>query len=149
MRAKTLAPGAALLALSNLVAVAPLRAEVLITAREAKLPDYVISERGVMLGPKVVVVSPARDAGVVKSPFSLVIRFVPRDGVPVDLNSLVVTYLRSPPVDLTERVKAFLTSSGITMPQAETPPGDHRIHDEIKDVDGRLGGTEFSIDAAP
>lgn len=44
MRAKTLAPGAALLALSNLVAMAPLRAEVLITAREAKLPDYPANE---------------------------------------------------------------------------------------------------------
>jgi hypothetical protein len=149
MRTKTLAAGAAFLALPFLGAVAPSRADVLITEREAKLPDADVRARGPMLGPKVIVVSPARDARAVKSPFALVIRFEGRDGVQVDLNSLIVTYEKSPPVDLTERVKEFLTSSGIAMPQAETPPGDHRIHVEIKDVDGRLGGTEFSIDAAP
>jgi len=149
MRTKIVAAGAALLALSNLVAAAPGRAEVLITPREAKLPDADKRERGPMLGPKVLLVSPTRDAKSVKSPFSLTIRFEPRDGVAVDLNSLVVTYEKSPPVDLTERLREFLTPDGIAMPQAETPPGDHRIHVEIKDVDGRLGGTEFSIDAAP
>ena len=149
MRAKKLATGAALLGLTILAAGAPARADTLITEREAKLPDADVRARGPMLGPKVIVVSPARDAGAVKSPFALVIRFEGRDGVQVDLNSLVVTYEKSPPVDLTERVKEFLTSSGIAMPQAETPSGDHRIHVEIKDVEGRLGGTEFSIDAAP
>ncbi len=90
-----------------------------------------------------------RGAGAIKSPFPLTIEFQSRDGVPVDLNSLVVTYEKTPPVDLTERVKAYLSPTGISMPQAETPPGKHYIHVEIKYVDGRLGGTEFSIDAAP
>lgn len=35
------------------------------------------------------------------------------------------------------------------MPKAEVPPGGHKIYIEIRDVDGRPGGTEFSIDAAP
>ncbi len=127
----------------------PALADVLITARESRLPDADKRERGPMMGPRVMVSWPARGASAVTSPFPLAIKFESRDGVPVDLNSLVVTYEKSPPVDLTERVKAYLSPTGISMPQAETPPGKHFIHVEIKDVNGRLGGTEFSIDAAP
>jgi hypothetical protein len=128
---------------------APVLADVLITPREARLPDADKRERGVMSGPKVLLKSPSRDATGIKSPFALIIKFETRDGVPVDLNSLVVTYEKAPPVDLTERVKAYLSPTGITMPQAETPPGEHRLHIEIKDVNGRLGGAEFSIVAMP
>jgi hypothetical protein len=127
----------------------PVLAEVLITPREAKLPNADLRARGAMSGPRVSLTSPSRDATSVKSPFALTIKFESRDGVPVDLNSLVVTYEKAPPVDLTERVKAYLTPTGITMPQAETPPGEHRLHIEIKDVNGRLGGAEFSIVAVP
>jgi|HubBroStandDraft_6_1064221.scaffolds.fasta_scaffold381003_1 hypothetical protein len=123
--------------------------EVLITSREAKLPDADKRERGPLSGPRVLLLSPARDATNVKSPFALTIKFESRDGVPVDLNTLVVTYEKSPPVDLTERVNAYLSPTGIAMPQAETPPGEHRLHIEIKDVNGRLGATEFSITATP
>jgi len=149
IQAKALAARVAVLGLIGLFATGPLRADVLITEREAKLPNDDTLTRGVMPGPKVLLVSPARDAGAVKPSFDLEIRFESRDGVKVDLNSLVVTYKKTPPVDLTERVKDFLTPAGISMPDAEVPPGDHKIYIEIKDVDGRTGGAEFSIDAAP
>jgi hypothetical protein len=138
---------ASLVLLAVVGVAAPSHAETLITPREAKLPNADVRDRGPLQGPKVLLVSPARDAGAVKSPFALVIKFEGRDGVPVDLNSLVVTYEKAPPVDLTERVKAFLSPTGISMSDAETPSGEHRIHIEIKDVNGRLGGTEFSINA--
>jgi hypothetical protein len=137
------------LMLALLCAIAHAHADVLITPREAGLPDADKRERGAMQGPRVMLIAPPRGAVAVKSPFALTIKFESRDGVPVDLNSLVVTYEKAPPVDLTERVKAYLTPSGIAMPEAETPPGEHRIHIEIKDVNGRLGGAEFSIDATP
>jgi hypothetical protein len=137
------------LILGLLCATSAAHADVLITAREAKLPDADKRDRGTLPGPRVLLAAPLRNAGAVKSPFALTIKFEPRDGVPVDLNSLVVIYEKSPIVDLTERVKAYLTPSGIAMPEAEAPPGDHRIHIEIKDVNGRLGGSEFTIETAP
>jgi hypothetical protein len=132
-----------------LVGAQPLRAEVLITPTEARLPNSDQHDRGPMLGPKVMLVSPARDARGVKSPFALELRFEARDGAKLDLDSLSVTYEKTPEVDLTERVKDFLTPTGILMPVAEAPPGAHVIHVEIKDVNGRLGGTEFTLDTAP
>jgi hypothetical protein len=140
---------AALLALAAAMDRAPASADVLITVREAKLPDADARGRGPTFGPKVVLVSPPRDAKSIHSPFPLEIRFEPRDGVPVDLGTLVLTYEKSPPVDLTERVKPFLSPRGIAMPRAETPPGEHRLHVEIKDADGRLGGIEFAVEVAP
>jgi hypothetical protein len=127
----------------------PARADILITQREARLPDSDKRARGPMLGPKVLLMSPPHDAVGLKSPFALTIRFEGRDGVPIDLNSLMVTYEKAPPVDLTERLKAYLSPGGIQMPLAETPPGTHRIHVEIKDVKGRLGGTDVVIEAMP
>lgn len=147
MRRISINAGAALMA--TVIYANPILADVLITPSEARLPDADKRERGFMSGPKVLLKSPPRDATGVKSPFALTIQFQGRDGVPVDLNSLVVVYEKEPPVDLTERVKAFLTSSGISMPQAETPPGEHRLHIEIRDVNGRLGAAEFSIVTTP
>ncbi len=144
MRVGTLAFVVSLL---TLCATASAYADVLITVREASLPDDDKVKRGLPInGPRVLLASPLRDPSTVKSPFALVIDFEPRDSVPVDLNSLEVTYERKPAVDLTERVKAYLSPTGIAMPQAETPPGKHHIHVEIKDVDGRLAVAEFTID---
>ena len=116
---------------------------VLITPREANLPSDDTLTRGVFAGPKVLVVSPAASAVAVKSPVDLVIEFRPRGDVAVDLNSLSVTYMKVPPVDLTARVKEFVTPTGIAMPSAVLPPGHHTIEIEIKDAEGRVGGREF------
>ncbi|MDR3460894.1 MAG: hypothetical protein P4L76_01095 [Beijerinckiaceae bacterium] len=136
-------------AASFIFVTTPLRAAVLITPREAKLPSDETATRGVFSGPKIVVIAPVKGTNAVKSPLDLVIEFQPRGGVLVDANSLSVTYKKNPPVDLTERVKEFLTPSGITMPAAEIPPGHHTIEIEVKDADGRVGGREFSLDIAP
>lgn len=142
MRAMTWAVSLSLLTLSY----APAWAEVLITPREASYQDSDKRDRGPMMGPKVTLATPA---SAVKSPFTLNVRFEGRDGVPVDLNSLVVIYEKTPQVDLIERLRPYLTPAGISMPQAETPPGLHRIRVEIKDVNGRLGGAEITLDVAP
>lgn len=104
-----------------LLGTGPLGAEVLITQREAKLSDDDTLKRGTLPGPKVLLVSPKRGAGAVKSPVALEIRFEPRGDVGIDLNSLAVTYMKTPPVDLTERVKEFVRPDGIVMPTAEIP----------------------------
>src|SRR5271154_6436847 len=107
MRLNGLIGAGAILGILALLGATPVRAEVLITAREGKLPGDDTASRDVYIGPKVVVVSPARGA-TVKSPFELKIEFEPRDSVDIDLNSLAVTYRKIPPVDLTDRLKEFM-----------------------------------------
>ena len=67
----------------------------------------------------------------------------------IDPESLRVTYLRTPNVDLTERVKSFAGVTGLDIPDAELPPGDHLIRVDIKDSDGRSGSTSFLLKISP
>ena len=47
------------------------------------------------------------------------------------------SYLKSPSVDLTERVKSGLSQSGIDLPSAEIPPGEHQLRVTVQDTEGR------------
>jgi hypothetical protein len=79
-----------------------------------------------------------------RSPLRFRLRFETR-GSRIDLASLKVTYLKSPLVDLTNRVREYAGPSGIDMPEAEVPPGDHKIRIEVSDADGLIGRTEILL----
>jgi hypothetical protein len=132
-----------------LLAVGEARAIVLITAQEAALPDAVgalqIERRGVTRGPKILVLSPAPDAGVVKSPVNLLLKFETYGGAAIDPLSVKVVYLKRPNINLTQRISTLVTSNGIEVHGAEVPPGTHHIRVEIKDNGGRTGSVIFPI----
>jgi hypothetical protein len=56
-----------------------------------------------------------------------------------------LTYLRSPSVDLTERVKAGLSEKGIDLKVAEVPPGEHQIRVSVQDSDGRQSNVVLNL----
>jgi hypothetical protein len=124
----------------------------LITEEEAKLPPLKgavpNSGRGVTRGPKiqlpeVVTVSRA-------SPIHFQVKFQTYGGSHVDLDSLKVTYLKSPVVDLTPRIKPFLQQlTGIDIPDAQLPPGEHLLRIDVKDTDGRAASNSFVLKIAP
>jgi hypothetical protein len=119
-------------------------ADVLITPAEAALPasaDVGLDLRGMTRGPSLDQISP-KPAASVRSPFALKIKFAPHNNTKVDVAAARVTYLRLPPVDLTERLKKYTRSDGIDMPNAEAPPGTHLLRVELKDS---LGRTSISV----
>ncbi len=126
-------------------ALAPVRpaaaAEVLITEAEASLPspaDVSLTTRGLTRGPLVEQVTPDPDSTApVKSPLPLKIKFQTRNNVPIDKDSVKLTYVRTPSVDLTSRIRAHIGEDGIDMSQAEVPPGKHVIRIDLKDQQGR------------
>ena len=124
-------------------------AQVLITAEEAALPPakgaIATERRGITRGPKVDVVT----TGQLKSPTRLQLKFEPYGGAKIDPDSVKMTYLRTPNVDLTPRVKSFVLPSGIDMPEVELPAGEHMVRVDIKDTDGRVGTTSFVLKVAP
>jgi hypothetical protein len=79
----------------------------------------------------------------------LQLKFESFGGSKIDPESLRVIYLRTPNVDLTERVKSFAGVTGLDIPDAELPPGDHLIRVDIKDSDGRSGSTSFLLKISP
>ena len=122
----------------------------LISAREAALPDAVgvdlkLGFRGVTRGPRVLVVSPAPDAGVVRSPLNLLLKFETHGGAVIEPPSVKMTYLKTPLINLTQRIGDLIKAGGIEVHSAEVPPGAHYIRVEVKDDAGRLGSTTFVL----
>lgn len=119
---------------------------VLITSEEAQLPPpkaaVAMSARGVTRGPKIELVP---QEGAVRSPVRLQLKFQTYGGSKVDLDAVQATYLRTPNVDLTPRIKPFVNATGIDVPAAELPPGDHMVRIDIKDSDGRAASTNFVL----
>jgi hypothetical protein len=131
---------------------APAIAFQLITPAEAALPAGrlpLIKLRGSPTRrPNVVIVFPPPYAGLIESPFDLKIQFHAYGGAEIDPASVVLTYLKEPAIDITQRIAPFITATGIEVLKAEVPPGRHDFWIELKDKDGRIGGGAFSFRVA-
>jgi hypothetical protein len=130
------AAAACTLALSSFVADA--RAIELVTQEEAMLPDDPLGvPRGVTRAPDILLISPAANAGLVRSPLALKILFEAHGGSQIDPDSIVVTYHKIPSIDMTQRIRSFIRPKGIEIPVAELPVGKHLIRIDVKDNAGR------------
>lgn len=134
--------GSVLLAMLAAAHAAPL-----IKDSEAKLPAATgtLTTRGITRGPGIKLLSPEPGAAVLKSPFNFKVAFEPRGGAQVDVDSVKVTYLKTPSVDLLDRVKVGLSAKGIELNEAEAPPGEHQIRISLQDSDGRQSSTVINF----
>jgi hypothetical protein len=133
------------------LAVIPARSEagtILITEQEASLPNGRSGpiSRGITRGPSVELVQPAETA---HSPVHFQIKFQTFGGTKIDLDSLHVSYLKSPEIDLVPRLMRFVQRSGIDIPEAELPPGEHTFRIEVSDTEGRTRSSVFVFKIAP
>jgi hypothetical protein len=136
----------------------PTEAAVLITAQEAQQPRAQDARPATPTGagatgydkdrgtptraPDVIVQSPT---GPVASPFPLRVTFTPHNGARIDPNSVTVTLLNRPEVDLTNRVRPYITARGVDFAQAEVPPGQFRIRIELIDDAGHTGAATLDL----
>jgi len=122
---------------------------VLITLDEAKLPPpkiaVAMTARGVTRGPQIELVQ-ATDP--TKSPTHVQLKFLAHGGARIDPSSVQMTYLRTPDVDLSQRIKPFITDGGVDIPDAVVPPGTHMLRVDLKDSDGRAGTLSFVLNVA-
>jgi hypothetical protein len=126
-------------------------ADMLISEKEATLPpssDVGLTTRGLTRGPGIEQVSPSPERGV-QSPLPLKVRFVARNNVAIDPDSVKVTYLKSQSIDLTERIKKYLTADGIDMARAEVPPGTHHLRINLKDKQDRTSTVTIKLVVTP
>lgn len=125
-------------------------AEVIITEKEAALPAAAgaFASRGISRGPAIKLESPAADI-LVSAPFAFKVKFEPRGGAKIDPSSIKVVYLKSPLVDLTQRLKSSTSSTGIELTNAKAPSGTHPIRVMIKDSEGRESNLIFNLVIGP
>ena len=57
----------------------------------------------------------------------------------------MITYIKQTNIDITPRIKSFITADGIEIVQAEVPPGLHQFWLELVDTNGRSNGREFDF----
>ena len=145
---KRLAIGMALAVVLN--SSAAFAGHLLIKDDEAQLPPpkfaVADSRRGVTRSPNVTFVPDGQSA---RSPFHFQVKFTAFGGSTIDPKSLKITYFRTPNVDLTSRVVSFALPSGIDIPDAEAPAGEHTLRVDIKDSEGRIGTAIFVLAVAP
>ncbi len=122
---------------------------VLITEDEARLPppkDSSDKTRGISRGPRIEYLAEGNTA---RSPIHFRVKFQSFGGARIDTESLKVTYVKNPAVDLTPRLKPFTQPTGIDMPNAVLPVGDHVLRIDLKDSDGRIAATSFTLKIVP
>jgi hypothetical protein len=120
-------------------------AETLITEDEARLPQSDLQRRSIYLGPTIEVISPKQTTGEMRSPFRLTLKFKAHGGAKVDIDTLTITYVKNPTVDLTSRIVPHSNAEGILMPDAEVPPGTHRLWVDVQDTNGETGAIELIL----
>lgn len=128
-------------------AARPAAAFQLITAAEAALPPRTIpatKERSPTRLPRITVLSPS-GIGAVYSPFDLKLRFSAFGGAAIDPDSVVLTYIKQPDIDITSRIRSFITANGIEIANADVPAGMHQFWIQLTDTDGRSAGREFDV----
>ena len=131
---------------ASLALAATAGALTLITEDEARLPQGMtgMSRGGITLGPGIVVVTPSPDK-TIKAPFALRVNFQPHGGSKIDASRVKVIYLKNPAVDLTARLKASISGTGIDLADATAPPGTHDIKIDVTDDAGRTKSAVVSF----
>ncbi len=126
----------------------PANAFQLITPSEANLPaapGAPVTMRGLTRGPGVDQVSPPPDAMAPLGPLTFDITFEPHNGATVDPATVKVTYLKEPVIDLTQRLRPYITPKGIQASNVEVPPGVHVIRIDLTDSQGRTSTSIVKI----
>jgi hypothetical protein len=123
----------------------------LITNDEAKLPAapvVQIATRGLTRGPTVDQVAPAPNAEVPSGALEFDVTFAPHNGATIDPTKVRITYLKQPEIDLTQRLKPYITPKGIDAKDVSVPPGMHMLRIEVTDSDGRSTSQIMKIQVA-
>jgi hypothetical protein len=120
----------------------------LVTSQEAAQPPSATSKAGrsITRGPAIRQVSPT-GAVTANQPFDLHVEFFGRGGEKINPAATQITILRGGNIDITERLKPYITVNGIEMPAAMVPPGDHVLQVAVSDVDGRKSIANIEINA--
>jgi len=95
-------------------------------------------------GPSIEVITPL-DGGQSQVPFEIVVNFSPRHA-PVDVSTVRVHVVKFVAINITKRVKPFISEQGIHIPDAKVPPGKYIVRVRVEDADGGRSVRNISLE---
>ena len=96
-------------------------------------------------GPSIEVLSPEVGKSY-QSPINIKVRFAPSGGFDIDLATFKVEYMKFIAIDLTQRVKDYVSKDGIDVPDAKLPSGRHTIRMSVGDANGVVTRRIFTVE---
>lgn len=120
----------------------------LVTGNEAALPPSATSRAGrsITRGPAIRQVSPASSVGA-NQPFALKVEFAGRGGEKINPATAQVAVLRGNDINITDRLKPYITANGIEIADARVPAGTYVLQVSVSDAGGRQSIANIEIDA--
>jgi hypothetical protein len=120
---------------------------IIITEQEANLPpEHIVDQRSITRGPRIELIQPNK---ATYSPMHFQLKFQSFGGSAINTESVRVTYLKAPEIDITARLIRFARPAGIDIPDAEAPAGEHFIRVQVTDTEGRSRSSVFTFKIAP
>ena len=88
-------------------------------------------------GPVIKIMQPTVTGDSITAPFPLEIEFEPRPGgSPAKMDTLKVTYLKLIELDITDRVRPYVTANRVMVKECNIPQGRHRVKISVADREG-------------
>ena len=140
---------AGFLSLASLAREKPTADFWLVTPEEAALANAETSpgvrKRGIAprSGPVIELLKPAAGQAA-RTPVEIDVKFHP-SVAPVDESTIHVTLLKIINVDLTDRLRPYITASGIYIPNANLPSGHHAVRITLADREGNASSTQMTL----
>ncbi len=103
-----------------------------------------VGREDISAGPVIDVVEPL-NGGRGPMPVQVLVKFAPLFG-PVDLDSLKVVLVKFIQIDITDRIRPFVTAEGISVKEAKIPPGKHRVRISLADQTGAVSIREIAFE---
>ena len=124
----------------------------LITPEEAAMAPALEAGKGLLevgreditAGPVIDVVEPANGSRE-PMPVQVLIRFTALSE-PLDLASLKVFLIKFIQIDITDRIRPYVTPDGIQVKEAKIPPGKHRVRISLADRTGAVSVREVAFE---
>ncbi len=96
-------------------------------------------------GPLIEIASPIHN-GTYEGPFPIKVEFLPGPkGYEVDIATLKLEYKKAWGIDITDRVRDFVTGTVIDVKESELPRGRHTVEIEIADTHKNLSRQIFTV----
>ncbi|MDH5641949.1 MAG: hypothetical protein OEY28_11705 [Nitrospira sp.] len=106
--------------------------------------ESLIRSRGLnSKGPRIDVLKPADDAPQ-QSPLEILVQFHPNP-VAINPDSVKVQLVKFISIDITDRVKPYLSESGLNVKEANIPSGKHLVRITVSDGKGETNSKEIEL----